>query len=269
MNSPVSQPERAVRASPPGVCELTQQQVSPGETPHHSAVAATVQGGCDQPRGALNRQASPLVASLIPVKALSDPRLKGLDIAFWTEVPVTDIFAKDAISSYLRSDHRIWDLFDADAFLSDLVSHKSEFCSSFLVNCLMAFASVSPPSFPRSLARNSVSPTSQQTYAVDYPSATSKGLQFEEAAGLLWQTDATRLDSETALTGLILLYLCFAARWESNNADDCLRQVFEMATRMKLFGVEDRISNFDMSLLKADRRSSMVHAAWGAFNTMW
>lgn len=40
-----------------------------------------------------------------------------------------------------------------------------------------------------------------------------------------------------------------------------------MAVRMKLFGVEERISDFDMSLLKADRRSSMVHAAWGAFNT--
>lgn len=88
------------------------------------------------------------------------------------------------------------------------------------------------------------------------------------AAGILWQVEATRLDSETALTGLILLYLCFASRWESNNADDCLRQVFEMAVRMKLFGVEDRISDFEMSLLKADRRSSMVHAAWGAFNTM-
>lgn len=86
-------------------------------------------------------------------------------------------------------------------------------------------------------------------------------------AGVLWQVEATRLDSETALTGLILLYLCFAARWESNNANDCLRQVFDMAVRMKLFGVEDRVSDFEMSLLKADRRSSMVHAAWGAFNT--
>lgn len=132
----------------------------------------------------------------------------------------------------------------------------------------MAFAAVSPLHPARSLARNTVSPTSQQTYAADYPSATGKGLQFEEAAGVLWKANATRLDSETALTGLILLSLCFATRWESDNADECLRQVFEMAIRMKLFGVEDRISNFDMSLLKADRRSSMVHAAWGAFNTM-
>lgn len=105
-------------------------------------------------------------------------------------------------------------------------------------------------------------------YTTDCPSTTSKGFQFEEAAGILWQADATRLDSETALTGLILLYLCFAARGESDNADDHLRQVFEMAVRMKLFGAEERISDFDMSLLKADRRSSMIHAAWGAFNTM-
>lgn len=88
------------------------------------------------------------------------------------------------------------------------------------------------------------------------------------AAGILWGVEATRLDSETALTGLILLYLCFAARWESDNAHDCLRQIFEMAVRMKLFGVEERLSDFDMSLLNADRRSSMAHAAWSAFNTM-
>lgn len=85
---------------------------------------------------------------------------------------------------------------------------------------------------------------------------------------ILWGLEATRLDSETALTGLILLYLCFAARWESGNADHCLRLVFDMSVRMKLFGVEERISDFDMSFLKADRKSSMIHAAWGAFNTM-
>lgn len=209
-------------------------------------------------------------ANLGLVKKASDPRLRGLNIAFWTEVPVTDIFAKDAISSYLRSDHGIWELFDADAFLSDLVSQKSDFCSAFLVNCLLAFASVCfpHPTHLTSPSKDTVSPFLQQTYATSCPSATSKGLQFEEAAGSLWQADATRLDSETALTGLILLYLCFATRWEFDNADQCLRQIFNMAVRMKLFGVEERVSDFDMSLLKADRRSSMIHAAWGAFNTM-
>ncbi|KAG6361404.1 hypothetical protein INS49_009631 [Diaporthe citri] len=250
LNSPLSEPDRASCIPPLYACGPAQDLGSSAEEPYPMALAETVQGDCcDQPHLTLDEgSASPPAASLGPIKIASDPRLKGLDIAFWTAVPVTDVFAKDAISSYLRSDHRIWELFDADSFLSDLVAQKSNFCSAFLVNCLLAFAS--------------------QTYANDCPSATSKGVEFEVAAGILWQLEDTRLDSETALTGLILLYLCLAARWKSNNADDCLGQVLETAIRMKLFGVEERISDFDMSLLKADRRSSMVHAAWGAFNTM-
>ncbi|KAK2599209.1 hypothetical protein N8I77_010981 [Diaporthe amygdali] len=220
------------------------------EEPRHVALEQTIQGDrCDQMSCKLDLDSalSPDTGAMF-FKQLSDPRLAGLDISFWTVVPVTDIFATDAISSYLRSDHRIWELFDADTFLSDLVNQKSNFCSAFLVNCLLAFAS--------------------QTYGPDDPSAITKGFQFEEEAGILWQAEATRLDSETALTGLILLYLCFTARRESNNADDCLREVFEMAVRMRLFGVEERISDTEISLLKADRRSAMIHAAWGAFNTM-
>lgn len=238
------------RAQAADLSELVAVQFSSSEESYHMDLAEQAQGDCCNQRlwAPDHGSASFSDANLGLVKKASDPRLRGLNIAFWTEVPVTDIFAKDAISSYLRSDHGIWELFDADAFLSDLVSQKSDFCSAFLVNCLLAFAS--------------------QTYATSCPSATSKGLQFEEAAGSLWQADATRLDSETALTGLILLYLCFATRWEFDNADQCLRQIFNMAVRMKLFGVEERVSDFDMSLLKADRRSSMIHAAWGAFNTM-
>ncbi|KAJ0119520.1 hypothetical protein J7T55_013722 [Diaporthe amygdali] len=220
------------------------------EEPRHVALEQIIQGArCDQMSCGLDLDSAlSSDTSAMLFKQVSDPRLAGLDISFWTVVPVTDLFATDAISSYLRSDHRIWELFDADTFLSDLVNQKSNFCSAFLVNCLLAFAS--------------------QTYGPDDPSAITKGFQFEEEAGILWQAEATRLDSETALTGLILLYLCFTARWESNNADDCLREVFEMAVRMRLFGVEERISDTEISLLKADRRSAMIHAAWGAFNTM-
>jgi hypothetical protein len=70
-----------------------------------------------------------------------------------------------------------------------------------------------------------------------------------------------------AVAGLILLSLCSSSRFEDGQADTCIQLVFEMATRMKLFGVEERVSDCDMSLLKADRRSSIMHAAWSAFNT--
>lgn len=128
------------------------------------ALAETFQGDyCHQPHITLDESsASPPAASLNPMNIASDPRLKGLDIAFWTAVPVTNVFAAAAISSYLRSDHQIWELFDAKTFLSDLVAQESNFCSAFLVNCLLAFASVCYffiyPLPPPRLSRNSVSP---------------------------------------------------------------------------------------------------------------
>ena len=144
LGSPKSDPDHAASIQPLYACAPAQDRGCAVQEQPHVALADTDQGGsCDQPQCALDDSAAPSpAASLNPVKQDSDPRLKGLDISFWTAVPVTNAFAKDAISSYMRSDHRIWELFDADAFLSDLVSQKSDFCSAFLVNCLMAFASV-------------------------------------------------------------------------------------------------------------------------------
>lgn len=147
LNSPLSEPDRASCIPPLEACGPAQDLGPSGEELHQVALAETFQGDrCDQPHFTLDEgSASPSAASLSPIKMASDPRLKGLDIGFWTAVPVTNVFATDAISSYLRSDHRIWELFDADSFLSDLVAQKSNFCSAFLVNCLLAFASVCCP----------------------------------------------------------------------------------------------------------------------------
>lgn len=147
LNSPPSEPDRAPCIQPSDAFGPAQNGSSSPEAPCRPGLAETDQGGCfDQAHCTLDLEpASPLNTCLSPAKKRSDPRLKGLDIAFWTDVAVTDIFATDAISSYLRSDHRIWELFDADSFLSDLVAQKSDFCSAFLVNCLLAFASVCCP----------------------------------------------------------------------------------------------------------------------------
>lgn len=147
LNSPMSEPDPASCIQRLAAFGLARDRSSSPEEPYHLALAETDQGGCcDQSHCTLDPEpASPLDTCLRPTQKFSDPRLKGLEISFWTDVEVTDIFATHAISSYLRSDHRIWELFDADPFLSDLVAQKSNFCSAFLVNCLLAFASVRHP----------------------------------------------------------------------------------------------------------------------------
>lgn len=72
-----------------------------------------------------------------------DARLAHLNIKRWTSVPITDNYAAMAISTYLRTDHQILSLFDANLFLRDLVECRLDHCSPFLVNSLLAWASVS------------------------------------------------------------------------------------------------------------------------------
>lgn len=80
-----------------------------------------------------------------------DERLQKLQIDYWTTVPINDDVAAGAISHYLEVDHPIYGFFDADLFLDDLVAHKLQFCSAFLVNALLCYACVCSPSFsPRS-----------------------------------------------------------------------------------------------------------------------
>ena len=77
-----------------------------------------------------------------------DERLRRLDISYWTKVPVSDDFAAGAINIYLTYEYPILGLFDADAFLDDLCEQKHLFCSSLLVNSLLAWMCVSSDETP-------------------------------------------------------------------------------------------------------------------------
>ena len=87
------------------------------------------------------RNPSGYVEPLPPV-IYHDPRLSGLKIAFWTTVPVTDHHAATAISQYLEKDHPIYGVVDAQLFIKSLIGCKFDYCSSFLVNALLALATV-------------------------------------------------------------------------------------------------------------------------------
>lgn len=75
-------------------------------------------------------------------KSLQTPTCT-LNIGFGTAVPVTNNYAAEAITLYLETDHPLIAMFDVDVFIGSLVGGDIAFCSSFLVNALLAFASVS------------------------------------------------------------------------------------------------------------------------------
>lgn len=72
-----------------------------------------------------------------------DPRLKSLEISFWTTVPISNELAANLIHLYMRVEQPVYGFFDPELFLSDLVGHRTQYCSALLVNSVLFWASVS------------------------------------------------------------------------------------------------------------------------------
>lgn len=86
---------------------------------------------------------------------LCDPRLGELNIQKWTDVSIDNDTAARCVSLYLETDHPLLGHFDPELFVSDLVSYKTQYCSSLLVNALLYWACVSipDPTFANSLLK--------------------------------------------------------------------------------------------------------------------
>lgn len=178
------------------------------------------------------------------------PLMQHLRISYWTNVPVTDRYAAAAVSLYLEGDHQMLRLFDAELFLNDLLHLKNDYCSPFLVSSILAMAS--------------------QTYSGHDPMAAQKSHEFEREAALLWRTD--RSDNLTNLAGLMLLYIGLGGNGKGDlSATKYISEACEMAKRMRLFGVEDTITDLQQQHTQVGHattasRQASRQTTWGVFN---
>lgn len=87
---------------------------------------------------------SPVEHRAVPMKSHKrDARLIGIRAADWGVDYVNDDDFADIITSYFTWDHPHSRLFDEDLFLEGLQNPRTEFCSSLLVNAILAIATVS------------------------------------------------------------------------------------------------------------------------------
>lgn len=199
------------------------------------------EGDCDDTHRGRSHHKPPVESK----SAFSVAHASHLHISYWTSVSVTAEYAAGAIALYLETDHPMLRLFDAEAFLNDLIHMRSQFCSAFLVNSLLAFAS--------------------QAYCKTDPIAAAKSLEFEEEAQALWRADHE--DSAPNLAGLMLLYISMVNNGNGDQgAVGYVSESGEMAKRMKLFGVHDRITALDSYLPSEGAQYAFRQAAWGHFN---
>lgn len=73
----------------------------------------------------------------------SDNRFQSVDITQWTDVVINGDLAASLLSQYFVNDQPAFQLFDADLFLNDLAHGGHVYCSSQLVNALLAWTCVS------------------------------------------------------------------------------------------------------------------------------
>ena len=73
---------------------------------------------------------------------LIEPAIDTVRAAQWTSVTDSDALVRALLKSYLHYDYPNVTLFEKGAFLADLVAGRKAYCSSLLVNAILACACV-------------------------------------------------------------------------------------------------------------------------------
>ena len=194
-----------------------------------------------------------------------DDRLHQLRIGYWTKVPISDDFAASAISLYLEVDHPIFGWFDANIFLEDLVKHRQEFCSPFLVSSLLYYSCVSMVAaleIPFLYADQVV----KQTYtAIDVKAAALSQAFFAEAE-LLWKSERAS-DSLTSVAAMQIFSLACSTQGKDDLAVRLAKDGRSMAERLELFSVmKSESMSTHIDAMSPDLKRASAHTAWGVYN---
>ncbi|TEA17729.1 Nitrogen assimilation transcription factor nirA [Colletotrichum sidae] len=117
-----------------------------------------------------------------------EPRLTDANISLWTSVCDDNVLMRDLIRSFLRCEYQFTAAFQMDLFLEDLAAQRDDFCSSLLVNIVLAYACVCYPKFT-----NRVEYWNPQTYTY----------RFLAEAKRLWELESSRARITTVQAGIL------------------------------------------------------------------
>lgn len=168
----------------------------------------------------------------------------------WTDVTDDKDLIVHLMSSWHKWEYRYYHFFDWDAFLEDLASGCTDFCSSLLVNSLLASAS-----FQSSSVKDRSKPFAENIMTL-----------FYQKARRLWE-EAEGQDSLTKIQAALLLYLVLGKHGRDKVGQGFLIEACRIARDLGLFRVP-----FASSQQRTDRVSiekwTRVRAvtAWALFN---
>ncbi|KAH8666968.1 hypothetical protein BX600DRAFT_511851 [Xylariales sp. PMI_506] len=160
-----------------------------------------------------------------------DSQLSDAKPSRWTTVCKDDVLMRDLIAVFLRCEYQFTAIFQKDYFLEDMISGRKDFCSSLLVNMILAYSCVCyPPFFDRAEHWN--------PNTLEY--------QFLAEAKRLWELETAEARITTIQAG-ILLNVFYNLSGLDVIGQTYRIQAIELAHKLQLFdgpspGQSDRIS---------------------------
>ncbi|KJZ73898.1 hypothetical protein HIM_06791 [Hirsutella minnesotensis 3608] len=171
-----------------------------------------------------------------------DPRLRRICASSWTAVTDDDELVARLLGLYLQWEFPLFQFFQKDLFLDDLVSEQKRFCSPLLVNAILASAA---HGFAEDVERAKFWAPGSLAYA------------FMAECKRLWETEVDSSQLTTIQTASIL-----SLRHTADGADKLgmayLRRAVTMAEGIELFTRREP-KNSEMGLARAV-------TAWGLFS---
>ncbi|KAI1378381.1 hypothetical protein F4677DRAFT_466122 [Hypoxylon crocopeplum] len=173
-----------------------------------------------------------------------DPNFSNVTISKWTTVTKDDQLLRRLLTAYFYYQHPWTAGFQMDYFLKDMASGRTRFCSSLLVNAVLAAACHMSREIP-----------DRNKFWV--PQAL--GYQFLAEAKRLWELESRRgVGSLTMIQGAIVLSISATTTAMDKVGTAYLLQAMAMATNMDIFSATTGTDNEKM-------RRARAFTAWGLF----
>ncbi|KAG5932622.1 hypothetical protein E4U53_001242 [Claviceps sorghi] len=211
---------------------ITQHADHPGSA---GAVAA--------PEGAANVEYQSIYLKPFHAAETADPRLSDARCSLWTAVCSDDALMRDLLKVFFRCEYHYTAAFHKDYFLEDLIAQRRDFCSSLLVNVVLAYASACYPGF---------------SHRAEYWNPDTPLYRFLAEAKRIWELEYSRPRITTIQAGIIIDVIHHFSGLDEVGQPYRLHAIV-MAYRMRLFHrtgdeADDRI------------RNGKAFAAWALYN---
>ncbi|KAJ4244801.1 hypothetical protein NW762_014379 [Fusarium torreyae] len=172
-----------------------------------------------------------------------EPLLSDAKISVWTNVCDDDELMRDLLNVLFRCEYHFTAAFHKDFFLEDMAARRKDFCSSLLVNTLLAYACVCYPRFSK---------------RVEYWNPNNLIYRFMAEAKRLWELEATVPRITTIQAGIL-----FSVFHNLCGIDE-----IGQAYRIQAVYLANQLRIFDTAVEGQDDRThrGRQYTAWALYN---